>query len=106
MFSQRMGINDPPQGRAYFLAVGSDYVLRKEVDMECVTPSHPEAVTPDESVGIHQLLAKGALARIDPAVQSRTRPKSISRPTRRVRPSWPLCRPRTNDAVKSPDYCR
>ena len=65
MFSQQMGINDLPQSCAYFSAVDIDHVLRKEVDMDCVTPSHPEKIPPGESVTINQLLDKGADAYLD-----------------------------------------
>ncbi len=68
MFSQQMGIDDLPQSCAYFSAVDIDHVLRKEVDMDCVTPSHPEAIPHGESLNITQLLAKGELARLDPSV--------------------------------------
>ena len=40
LFSQQVGIDDLPQSCAYFSAVDIDHVLRKEVDMDCVTPSH------------------------------------------------------------------
>lgn len=66
MFSQQMGIEDLPQSCAYFSAVDIDHVLRKEVDMDCVTPSHPEAIRPGESLDIMQLLAKGREAWLDP----------------------------------------
>ncbi|SMQ47500.1 unnamed protein product [Zymoseptoria tritici ST99CH_3D7] len=69
MFSQQMGIDDLPQSCAYFSAVDIDHVLRKEVDMDCVTPSHPTAIPPGESIDIIQLLAKGDAASLDPAVK-------------------------------------
>jgi DNA polymerase gamma 1 len=59
MFSLQMGISDLPQSCAFFSAVDVDFVLRKEVDMECITPSHPEAIPPGESLDVVQLLAKG-----------------------------------------------
>lgn len=68
MFSQQMGINELPQSCAYFSAVDIDHVLRKEVDMDCVTPSHKEAIPHGESLDIQSLLAKGDLARLDPAI--------------------------------------
>ncbi|KAK4696522.1 DNA polymerase gamma 1, partial [Lecanoromycetidae sp. Uapishka_2] len=68
MFSQQMGINDLPQSCAYFSAVDIDHVLRKEVDMDCVTPSHPEKIPHGESVSINQLLDKGSRAYLDPAI--------------------------------------
>ena len=58
MFSQQMGINDLPQACAYFSAVDIDHVLRKEVDMDCVTPSHHTPIPHGESLDITALLAK------------------------------------------------
>ncbi|RMZ75367.1 hypothetical protein DV738_g5509, partial [Chaetothyriales sp. CBS 135597] len=66
MFAQQMGIDDLPQSCAFFSAVDIDHVLRKEVDMDCVTPSHPEAIPPGESLDIQQLLDKGPEAFLDP----------------------------------------
>jgi DNA polymerase gamma 1 len=48
--------------------VDIDHVLRKEVDMDCVTPSHPEKIPHGESVSINQLLDKGAAAYLDPDI--------------------------------------
>lgn len=66
MFSQQMGIDDLPQSCAYFSAIDIDHVLRKEVDMDCVTPSHPNKIPHGESLDINQLLAKGSAAFLDP----------------------------------------
>ena len=68
MFAQEMGIHDLPQSCAFFSAVDIDHVLRKEVDMDCVTPSHPSAISPGESLTIQQLLAKGQAAFLDPTI--------------------------------------
>ncbi|KAL2821530.1 DNA polymerase family A-domain-containing protein [Aspergillus granulosus] len=68
MFSQQVGINDLPQSCAYFSQVDIDHVLRKEVDMDCVTPSHPHKIPHGESLDIIQLLDKNDEARLDPAV--------------------------------------
>ncbi|KAA6409406.1 MAG: DNA polymerase gamma [Lasallia pustulata] len=68
MFSQQMGINDLPQSCAYFSAVDIDHVLRKEVDMDCVTPSHPNKIPHGESLDITRLLEKGSVAFLDPKV--------------------------------------
>ncbi len=68
MFSQQMGINDLPQSCAYFSAVDIDHVLRKEVDMDCITPSHPHKIPHGESVSITQLLDKGSKAYLDPSI--------------------------------------
>lgn len=68
MFAQQVGINDLPQSCAYFSAVDIDHVLRKEVDMDCITPSHPEPIAHGESLDINTLLEKGQEAMLDPAV--------------------------------------
>ncbi len=68
IFSQQMGINDLPQSCAYFSAVDIDHVLRKEVDMDCVTPSHPNKIPHGESLSIIQLLDKGSSAYLDPEI--------------------------------------
>ena len=68
MFSQQMGINDLPQSCAFFSAVDIDHVLRKEVDMDCVTPSHPKKIPHGQSLTINELLAKGREAYLDPAI--------------------------------------
>ncbi|KAL2860705.1 DNA-directed DNA polymerase gamma MIP1 [Aspergillus lucknowensis] len=68
MFSQQVGINDLPQSCAYFSQVDIDHVLRKEVDMDCVTPSHPDKIPYGESLDIAQLLDKNDEARLDPSI--------------------------------------
>lgn len=75
MFSQQMGIDDLPQSCAYFSAVDIDHVLRKEVDVDCVTPSHPSAIEPGESLDIMALLAKGTEAYLDPSIVPKDVPK-------------------------------
>ncbi|PSR94378.1 DNA polymerase gamma [Coniella lustricola] len=68
MFAQQIGINDLPQACAFFSAVDIDHVLRKEVDLDCVTPSHPTAIPPGESIDIYQLLEMGDEARLDESI--------------------------------------
>ncbi|PLB44364.1 DNA polymerase gamma, catalytic subunit [Aspergillus steynii IBT 23096] len=67
MFSQEVGINDLPQSCAYFSAVDIDHVLRKEVDMDCVTPSHQQKIPHGETLDIVQLLNKNQDAFLDPS---------------------------------------
>lgn len=69
MFSQQVGIDDLPQSCAFFSAVDIDHVLRKEVNMDCVTPSHPDKIPHGESLDINQLIDKGADAFLDPSIQ-------------------------------------
>jgi len=58
MFSFKLGMDDLPQGVAFFSAVDVDNVLRKEVDMPCVTPSQPISIPPGESLDISKILEK------------------------------------------------
>ncbi|KAG2731438.1 hypothetical protein G9P44_005854 [Scheffersomyces stipitis] len=56
MFCEQLGIKEVPQSCAFFSEVDIDHVLRKEVSMDCVTPSNPKAIPVGESLGINQLL--------------------------------------------------
>ncbi|TVY52384.1 DNA polymerase gamma, mitochondrial [Lachnellula cervina] len=69
MFSQQVGINDLPQACAYFSAVDIDHVLRKEVDMDCITPSHHTKIPHGESLDINTLLTKPN-SLLDPSIIS------------------------------------
>lgn len=69
MFSQQVGIDDLPQSCAYFSAVDIDHVLRKEVNMDCVTPSHPHKIPHGESLDINTLLDKGPEAFLNPSIK-------------------------------------
>ncbi|KUI65517.1 DNA polymerase gamma, mitochondrial [Cytospora mali] len=77
MFAQQIGINDLPQSCAFFSAVDIDHVLRKEVDMPCVTPSHKTPIPPGESIDIQQLLAKGQEAFLDESIVPRKYPPKL-----------------------------
>lgn len=59
LFCYNLGLDDMPQGIAFFSAVDIDHILRKETDMPCVTPSSAEAIPPGESLDIKQLLDTG-----------------------------------------------
>lgn len=74
MFSQQVGINDLPQSCAYFSQIDIDHVLRKEVDMDCITPSHPHKIAHGESLDILQLLNKTDQARLDPTITPNSPP--------------------------------
>jgi len=56
LFAYKLGMDDLPQGVAFFSAVDVDTVLRKEVDMPCVTPSQPHPIPSGESLNITQVL--------------------------------------------------
>jgi DNA polymerase gamma 1 len=58
MFAYRLGMDDLPQGVAFFSAVDVDHVLRKEVDMPCVTPSQPIPIPSGESLDILNILER------------------------------------------------
>ena len=58
MFCEQMGLKEVPQSCAFFSEVDIDHVLRKEVTMDCVTPSHPDSIPPGEKYTIRQLLEK------------------------------------------------
>ena len=58
LFAYKLGMDDLPQGIAFFSAVDVDTVLRKEVDMPCVTPSQPIPIPPGESLDIAGILLK------------------------------------------------
>ncbi|KAK3990241.1 DNA polymerase family A-domain-containing protein [Cladorrhinum sp. PSN332] len=69
MFAQQVGIEDLPQSCAFFSAVDIDTVLRKEVDMDCITPSNPVPIPHGESIDINALLEKGKLAKLDESIK-------------------------------------
>lgn len=56
IFCEQMGIDDLPQNCAFFSAVDVDKVIRKEVDMDCITPSNIQAIPHGESVDIKMIL--------------------------------------------------
>ena len=58
IFAYKLGMDDLPQGVAFFSAVDVDSVLRKEVFMPCVTPSQPTPIPSGESLDITQVLEK------------------------------------------------
>jgi DNA polymerase gamma 1 len=56
MFCQQLGLNELPQSVGYFSMVDVDHVLRKEVDLACVTPSNPDPIPPGEALSIKKVL--------------------------------------------------
>jgi DNA polymerase gamma 1 len=50
MFAAKLGLNDLPYSVAFFSAVDVDHVLRKEVFLDCVTPSQPHPIPPGMSL--------------------------------------------------------
>nr|XP_056722079.1 DNA polymerase subunit gamma-1 [Euleptes europaea] len=69
MFAYKLDLQDLPQSVAFFSAVDIDRCLRKEVTMDCITPSNPTGmerrygIPPGEALDIYQLLkiTKGSL---------------------------------------------
>jgi DNA polymerase gamma 1 len=53
MFAARLGMHDLPAGIAFFEAVDIDTVLRKEVHMDCITPSHPTPIPHGRAVDMY-----------------------------------------------------
>lgn len=58
MFCEQLGIKEVPQSCAFFSEVDIDFILRKEVSMDCVTPSNPTPIPSGESMNILGLLEK------------------------------------------------
>ncbi|XP_067327552.1 DNA polymerase subunit gamma-1 [Anolis sagrei] len=62
MFAYKLGLQDLPQSVAFFSAVDIDRCLRKEVTMDCVTPSNPTgmerrySIPQGDALDIYQLL--------------------------------------------------
>lgn len=58
MFCKSLHMDDLPQSCAFFSGVDIDKVLRKEVDIDCVTISNNKAVPPGEVLDIYKLNEK------------------------------------------------
>lgn len=58
MFCEQLGIPDLPYSCAFFSAVDIDHVLRKETNMDCVTPSNPTPIEFGESLDVNELLVR------------------------------------------------
>ncbi|XP_066523637.1 DNA polymerase subunit gamma-1 isoform X2 [Hoplias malabaricus] len=77
MFAYKLGMKDLPQSVAFFSAVDIDQCLRKEVTMDCVTPSNPTGLErryglpQGEALDIYQIIeiTKGSLAKGREAAQ-------------------------------------
>ncbi|XP_072039067.1 DNA polymerase subunit gamma-1-like [Amphiura filiformis] len=76
MFAYKMKMDDLPQSVAFFSAVDIDTVLRKEVTMDCQTPSNPHGlergygIPQGEALDIHEILEK-----TNSSLSSRNQPK-------------------------------
>ncbi|KAH7034098.1 DNA polymerase family A-domain-containing protein [Linnemannia elongata] len=56
MFSYKLGIHDLPQSVAFFSSVDVDHVFRKEVNMDCLTPTQPHPISHGQSLTIEGVL--------------------------------------------------
>ncbi|KAF9306384.1 DNA-directed DNA polymerase gamma mip1 [Mortierella antarctica] len=56
LFSYKLGIHDLPQSVAFFSAVDVDHVFRKEVNMDCLTPTQQKAIPHGTSLTIEDVL--------------------------------------------------
>ncbi|KAG0026140.1 DNA-directed DNA polymerase gamma mip1 [Podila clonocystis] len=56
LFSYKLGIQDLPQSVAFFSAVDVDHVFRKEVNMDCLTPTQQKAIPHGTSLTIEGVL--------------------------------------------------
>lgn len=56
LFSESVGISNLPQNVAFFSSIDVDHVLRKEVDIPCLTPSNNIPISNGESLDIYQIL--------------------------------------------------
>lgn len=56
MFCERLGIKELPQSCAFFSEVDIDKILRKEVTLDCITPSNKNPIPPGESLDIYKVL--------------------------------------------------
>jgi len=56
MFAYQLGIHDLPQSVAFFSGVDIDTVIRKEVNLDCVTPSSPNAIPSGKTLDITAIL--------------------------------------------------
>jgi DNA polymerase gamma 1 len=58
LFAYRLGLDDLPMSVGFFSGVDVDFVLRKEVDMACVTPSQTEPLDKGECLTIKDSIVK------------------------------------------------
>ncbi|KAF9575520.1 DNA-directed DNA polymerase gamma mip1 [Mortierella alpina] len=56
LFSYKLGIHDLPQSVAFFSSVDVDHVFRKEVNMDCLTPTQRTPIPHGQSLTIEDVL--------------------------------------------------
>ncbi|KAG0044556.1 DNA-directed DNA polymerase gamma mip1 [Gryganskiella cystojenkinii] len=72
LFSYKLGIHDLPQSVAFFSSVDVDHVFRKEVNMDCITPTQREPIPHGQSLtieGVLELTEGGSLGKVAPGFQ-------------------------------------
>ncbi|KAI9092441.1 DNA polymerase family A-domain-containing protein [Phlyctochytrium arcticum] len=55
MFAESVGMRDLPLSVAFFSSVDIDHCLRKEVDMDCITPSNNKSISAGRGLNIYEL---------------------------------------------------
>ncbi|KAF9083565.1 DNA-directed DNA polymerase gamma mip1 [Mortierella sp. AD031] len=69
MFSYKLGIHDLPQSVAFFSSVDVDHVFRKEVNMDCLTPTQPVPIPHGQSLTIEGVLDLTDGGKLGPVVE-------------------------------------
>ncbi|KAF9114436.1 DNA-directed DNA polymerase gamma mip1 [Mortierella sp. AM989] len=72
LFSYKLGIHDLPQSVAFFSSVDVDHVFRKEVNMDCLTPTQGTAIPHGKSLtieGVLELTQGGNLGEVSKGFQ-------------------------------------
>lgn len=82
MFCEQLGINEVPQSCAFFSEIDVDKVLRKEVTLDCITPSHPTPIPPGESLDIRDVLKKANSNEFLKLSKSRLKKSKLDYPSR------------------------
>ncbi|XP_052795995.1 DNA polymerase subunit gamma-1-like isoform X2 [Mya arenaria] len=85
MFAHSLGMNDLPLSVAFFSAVDIDRCLRKEVVMDCVTPSNPHGlhmgyqIPMGEALDIHEIIEKtgGTLERPENTIPTQAEQEQV-----------------------------
>ncbi|KAJ3195408.1 DNA-directed DNA polymerase gamma mip1, partial [Irineochytrium annulatum] len=86
-FAKSLGMLDLPLNIAFFSSIDVDHVLRKEVDMTCVTPSNPHPIPVGESYNIYDLLSQFGKSELEkllcmkqlPGIKTTTLPPTLSK---------------------------
>ncbi|XP_074606134.1 DNA polymerase subunit gamma-1-like [Acropora palmata] len=83
MFAHKLGMSDLPQSVAFFSAVDIDTVLRKEVTLDCKTPSNPlglhkgQGIPPGQALDIYNILKLTRNGVLEEDLVKEEKPKSV-----------------------------